>query len=144
MKILFDTSVIVEIDRHNSKIISLLKKIVEKEHVLVISTITVAEILTGSMLRKDAKQASLVAKEVLNQFIWQDIDSYVAEITAKMFSQLIIEKKDDQIEYQDVLIAASSVRSHCDVIITFNKKDFCLIESVQKHVYTPDEFEKKM
>ena len=49
MKILVDTSIIVEIDRGNKEVTNLLKKILEN-HELIISTITVGEILTGSYL----------------------------------------------------------------------------------------------
>ena len=137
MRYLIDTSIIVEIDRHNHEVIRTLTKLLENGHELIISTITVAEILTGSYLRKDAKVAALTAKEVLNQFLWKDIDGLTADITAKIYAQLIIEKKHHSIEYADVLIAATCISSHCDKLMTLNKKDFSLIPSIS--IVSPNE-----
>ena len=91
MKILFDSSIIVEIDRQNEQVITILKDLVNKKHELIISTITVSEILTGSYLRKDSEEAVVKAKEILNQFTWKDFDNESAENSAKLFSFLIIE-----------------------------------------------------
>ena len=79
MKILFDSSIIVEIDRQNEQVITILKDLVNKKHELIISTITVSEILTGSYLRKDSEEAVVKAKEILNQFTWKDFDNESAE-----------------------------------------------------------------
>ena len=142
MRILLDTSIIVEIDRGNRNTIDLIKKLMVQRDDLVISTVTVAEILTGSYLRADTKEAVLKAKEVINQFIWKEIDGETAEIAAKLFSALIIDKKWDQIEYADILIAASAVSAGCDFVLTLNKKDFVLFQTLEKKVYTPEEFSR--
>jgi len=137
MKYLVDTSVIVEIDRQNQEVIKTLTKLLEKGHELIISTITVAEILTGAYLRKDAKIAALTAREVLNQFVWNDIDGITADVTAKLYAQLMIEKKHHSIEFADVLIAATCISNHCDKLMTLNKKDFSLIPSIS--IVSPNE-----
>jgi len=144
MKILFDTSIIVEIDRQNEKIVNILKKLVEKRHDLIISTITVAEILTGSYLRKDSKEAVLKAKEVLNQFLWVDYDSSVAEDTSKLLSNLIIERKEKSVDYPDIQIAATFLASNCDYLITFNKKDFLQFQNIKEKILDIYELEKKL
>lgn len=143
MKILVDTSVIVEIDRHNKRIASLLKRLVERGDELIISTVTVAEILTGARLRRDADQATKKAKEILNQFIWCNADGDAAEVAAYLYSGLYATHNENSIEFQDVLIGATALSVHADVILTLNKKDFLLLSPVQHRVRTPEEFEKK-
>ena len=142
MKLLFDTSILVEIDRHNEKTIKLLQKLAEQEE-LFISTITVAEILTGSNLRKDAPIALLKAREVLNQFLWIDVDGDVAEIMARLYSYLLLEKKEKSIEYPDVLIAATFLSLRGEALITLNKKDFQIFPHIKEKVFTPEEFTGK-
>ena len=61
MKILVDTSIIVEIDRGNKEVTNLLKKILEN-HELIISTITVGEILTGSHLNKNQNEENFASQ----------------------------------------------------------------------------------
>lgn len=143
MKILLDTSILVEVDRENKNIIQLLQRIVEDGNELIISTITVAEILTGSYLHYDPKIALAKAKEVLNQCTWKEIDGETAEITAQLYSHLFLCKKQDQIEYPDVLIAATFFSSGCDVLLTLNIKDFVLVENLKEKIYSPDAFTKK-
>lgn len=143
MRILLDTSILVEIDRHNEEVIQLLQNLVARGDELIISTITVAEILTGSSLRRDAKIAILKAKEVLNQCTWKEVDGATAEITAQLYSSLFLEKKEKHIEYPDVLIAATFFSAHCDVLLTLNMKDFTLLQNIKEKVYTPESFKKK-
>lgn len=139
MKILCDTSILVEIDRHNESVVRLLKSYLEKDHELVISTITVAEILTGAFLNRKSKDAVLTAKEILNQFTWIAIDSETAETAAELSAALFIDKKQDHVEYQDVLIAASALRANADILLTLNKKDFVLFSSLKDKIHTPEE-----
>ncbi|HLD04177.1 MAG TPA: type II toxin-antitoxin system VapC family toxin [Candidatus Nanoarchaeia archaeon] len=141
MKLLFDTSVLVDIDRNKSETIELLKSLVQ-HHELCISTITVTEILTGASLRRDAETATLKAKEILNQFAWQSVDGMTAEVAAGLFAHLIVEKKAESIEYADVLISASYFAAHCDALITHNQKDFTLLPGIQ--VFTPESFRRKL
>lgn len=142
MRILLDTSILVEVDRHNEDVIHLLQKLVGKGDELIISTVTVAEILTGSYLRRDTKIAVLKAKDVLNQCTWKEVDGATAEITAQLYSSLFLEKKEKQIEYPDVLIAATFFSAHCDVFLTLNVKDFILFERLKEKVHTPEQYEK--
>ena len=139
MKLVVDTSVLVEIDRHNEQTIRLLQKLAEREE-LLISTVTVAEILTGAHLRKDASLAILKAKEVLNQFLWISVDGEVAERVAKLYAFLLFEKKEKSIEYPDVLIAATFLSVRGDILLTLNKKDFQAFPHLKEQVFTPDEF----
>ncbi|MBI2675061.1 MAG: type II toxin-antitoxin system VapC family toxin [Candidatus Aenigmarchaeota archaeon] len=140
MKILVDTSVIVEIDRGNESVTSLLKSLVKANTELVISTVTVSEILAGSYLTKDVRKAVMTAKEVLNQFLWVDLDGEVAEKTAQLLAYLLSEKRT--IEYQDIVIAATFFTTRSDYLLTLNRKDFLAIPALNKKVYAPDEFRK--
>lgn len=142
MNIFFDTSVIVEVDRNSGAVISLLKKLVSQGHELLISTVTVAEILTGSYLRKDARDAVLKAKDILNQFTWKELDGAAAEKAAQLYAYLIVEKKEASVEYADVLIAATFLSSHADALITLNTKDFVVFPPIKDTVFRPEEFKK--
>ena len=57
MRVLVDTSILVEIDRHNPRVVDLLKTLSEQQTELLISTTTVAEILTGPYLLKDSQKS---------------------------------------------------------------------------------------
>jgi len=144
MKILFDSSIIVEIDRQNEQVITILKDLVNKKHELIISTITVSEILTGSYLRKDSEEAVVKAKEILNQFTWKDFDNESAENSAKLFSFLIIEKKEKSVDYPDILIAATFLTLNCDYLVTLNKKDFLVFPRIKEYVLDYKELEEKI
>lgn len=141
MKVVLDTSIIVEIDRQNKSVVSLLKSLLDNNVELVISTITVSEILTGAYLTKDVNNSLITAKEILNQFNWIDLDGEVAEKTGQLLAFLISEKKT--IEYQDVAIAASFLISHSDYVLTLNKKDFIVFPHLKDKVFSPEEFKKK-
>lgn len=141
MKVIVDTSIIVEIDRHKRDTVDLIRKLVENNIDLVISTVTVSEILTGSYLKKDVSKSVITAKEVLNQFTWIDLDGTVAEKTAQLLAYLLTEKKN--IEYQDAAIAASFFTSHSDYLLTLNKKDFLAFPMLVGKVFSPEEFADK-
>lgn len=138
MKIILDTSIIVEIDRQNENVVNILEETIEKNIEIVISTITISEILTGSYLKKEFEKAVLDAKRILTQFLWIDLDGEVAEKTAQILAYLIAEGK--MIEYQDIAIAAIFFVSKSDYLITLNKKHFESIESLKGKVLDPDEF----
>lgn len=142
MKVFFDTTVIVEIDRKNEDVIRLTKNLVDKRHDILVSTITISEILAGSYLRSDAKKAVAEAKRLLAQFLWVDFDAAVAEKTAQYLAYLIAEGKP--IEYQDVAIAASCTTSKADYLLTLNKTHFARIPDIRDKVYEPKEFKNVM
>lgn len=142
MKILLDTSIIVEIDRHNDVVLNILKEATKKGIEVVISTVTISEILTGSYLKKEFKKALLEGKKILSQFQWIDLDGEVAERTAQLLSYLILEGRP--IEYQDVVIASTFFISHSDYLLTLNKSHFSIIPGMKDRVFTPKEFNEKI
>ena len=141
MRVLVDTSVIVEIDRQQRETVSLLKRLAASSE-LLISTVTVSEILTGSYLRKDVAPSIRTAKSILNQFHWIDLDGAVAEKTGQLLAFLLIEKQD--VGYQDVAIAASALTANVDYLLTMNKKDFIIFPQLQGKVVSPDELNQKL
>ena len=141
MKIVLDTSVIVEIDRRNNDTISLIKKLAA-DNTLIVSTITVSEILAGSYLRRDFEKASIAAKQILGQFLWVDFDGAIAEKTGQYIAYLIAEGKI--IEYPDTEIAATFKVSDADYILTLNKPHFENLPDLKGKVFTPKEFAKRV
>ena len=140
MNVILDTSVIVEIDRKNKEVINILKKLIDDDHRILVSTISVSEILTGSYLRKDYKSSVLEAKRILGQFLWIDLDARIAEKTAQYLAYLIAEGY--VIEYQDAAIAATFKITDSDYLLTLNKNHFERIPDLKNKIYTPKEFSK--
>lgn len=140
MKVLLDTSAIVEIDRKNEDVIGIIKRLIDRDHDIVVSAVTISEILTGSYLRKDFKKAVEEAKRILGQFIWIELDAEVAEKTAQYLAYLIVE--GSIIEYQDVAIAATFKITDADYLLTLNKSHFERIPELKGKVYEPKEFGK--
>lgn len=142
MKVLFDTSIIVEIDRKNKSAIDIVKSLIDKDADLFISTVTLSEILTGCHLRDNYENASMEAKRILSQFLWMDFDSQIAEKTAEFMAFLI--KKGKTIEYQDVAIAATFDSINGDFLLTLNKPNFENIASLKGRVFTLNELKGKL
>ncbi len=142
MKILVDTSAIVEIDRQKETTVDLFKKLTESDTQLLISTITVSEILTGSYLRTDFKAAVITSKEILSQFLWLPMDGQIAEKTAQLLAYLLTQKKS--IEYQDTVIAATFLISGSDYLLTLNKKEFLVFPQLKEKVFSPEELSEKI
>ncbi len=74
MKVFLDASIIVEIDRKNQAVIDIMKTLIDGDHEVLVSAITLSEILTGSYLRRDFQKAVETAKKILGQFIWIDFN----------------------------------------------------------------------
>lgn len=137
MKILLDTSVIVEIDRKNKLMIELIKGLIDKNADISISTVTLSEILTGCYLREDYENALSEAKRVLSQFLWIVLDSDIAEMTGRFMAYLI--KKGKRTEYQDAVIAATFNKIDGNYLLTLNKSHFDLLPELRGKVFTPKE-----
>lgn len=82
------------------------------------------------------------AKEVLRLFLWVDLDGGVAERVGQLLAYLITKGKP--IEYQDIVIAASFIKSHSDYLITLNKQHFIVFPKIAAQVYEPKEFLEKV
>ncbi len=142
MRIILDTSIIVEIDRKNSDAIKIIKKLIDNGSEIIVSMVTVSEILTGSYLTKDSKKSVLEAKRIMGQFIWVELDAEIAEKTAQYLAYLISHGK--MIEYQDVAIAATFKATNSDYLLTLNKAHFEHLPELVGKCYIPVEFIKKV
>ena len=140
MKVFLDTSIIVEIDRKNAEVIRLIRKLIDNDHDILVSTVTISEILTGSYLRKNFKEAVMEAKKILGQFLWIDLDAKIAEKTAQYLAYLIAE--GGIIEYQDAAIAATFTVAEANYLLTLNKRHFEAIPDLKGRVYSPEEFSR--
>lgn len=142
MKVVFDTSAVVEIERKNKLVIELVKGLMDKNADLSISIVTLSEILTGCYMRDDYEKASAEAKRVLSQFLWIDMDSKIAEKTAKFMSHLI--KKGKIVDYPDAIIAATFDSINGNYILTLNKRHFESIPEIKDKAFTPEELKEKI
>lgn len=140
MKFFFDTSILVEIERENRPVIETLKKLINNEHELLISTITISEILTGSYLTKNTVTSINKARRVLSQFKWINFDYRTAQKTAQILAFLRTEGKI--IGYPDAAIAASFIETKSDFMITLNKTHFLYVPDLKGKVYEPKEIGK--
>jgi predicted nucleic acid-binding protein len=136
MKLFFDSSVIVEIDRGNDEARKLMKRLVRDEHELLISSVTVAEIMTGAYRKGKTKEA----RKVLGQFQWIEMNGKVADRAGEMMAQLYGDGKP--IEFQDVAIAASAEQENSESLITTNTEHFKHIET-DVEIKTPEELQKE-
>lgn len=134
MKILLDTSILVSIDRKDKKTIEILK-VLQKTHDLYLNVITMAEILTGSNLRKDHKKAIKTAKNLFNQMKWIDVNASTAEKIGEINAYLIAHGQ--KIELPDIIIAGSCLVHNIDLILTFNLKHFLRIPALKYRTLTP-------
>ena len=142
MKIVLDTSAIVEIERKNKLMIELVKALVAGNSDLSISMVTLSEILTGCHLKGEYEKSSEEAKRVLSQFLWIEVDSAIAEKTAEFLALLI--KAGKIIEFPDVVIAATFDIINADYLLTLNKSHFENIQKLKGKVFTPKELKEKL
>ena len=137
MKIFFDTSVLVDLERGRDETIRLLEACQTAGHELWISAVTVSEIFTGAYLRTDADKAANRAREALGQFQWRDVDGEVAVATGQILAFLVAHGK--RIEYQDCVIGASCLVETGDRLVTENDVHFRLIPALGDRVLTTKE-----
>ncbi|MFB6158306.1 MAG: type II toxin-antitoxin system VapC family toxin [Candidatus Nanohalobium sp.] len=137
MKLFFDSSVIVEIDRGNKEVRKLMKRLVREEHEILISSVTVAEIMTGAYRKGKVKET----RKVLGQFQWIEMNGKVADRAGEMMAQLYEDGKP--IEFQDVAIAASAEEENSKALITSNTEHFKHIET-DVEVQMPEKLQKEV
>ncbi|MBI2137274.1 type II toxin-antitoxin system VapC family toxin [Candidatus Woesearchaeota archaeon] len=139
MKIALDSSVIIDIERRQQEAIETVKELIRENEEVIISTVTLSEILTGGYLKNNPKSVA-DSKRILSQFLWIDLNSKIAEKTAEYLAYLI--KNGNPIEYQDVTIAATAAVTKADYLLTLNKKHFEALPDLKGKIFTPAEFAK--
>lgn len=135
MRVVFDTTGVVNVDRQREPTVSLLEQIVDQGADLYVSTVTVAEILAGAKLTNDPQEASMAAKRVLGQFNWIDLDGGVADELGHLLAHIHQEGKP--IEFQDVAIAASHRTVGADRLVTSNEDHFNRLPGIEEDVRSP-------
>jgi predicted nucleic acid-binding protein len=141
MRVFFDSSVLVDVERKREDALVLLETLTDNDASLSISTVTVSEILTGAYLRRDASKAVLRAKALLGQFVWQELDGGVADATAKLLAYSYAEGKP--VGYPDTVIAASAIAQSADWLVTDNKEHFTVFPPLKGRVHTVKEAKRK-
>ena len=117
MKISLDTSIIVEIERRNEKIIEFIENPLER-HEIFISVVVLSEIFTGTYLRIDYVKATQKAKGLFSKFEIIPLNMEIADIIGQISAFLIT--NGSIIEYQDVAIAATFIYKMGDYLLTKN------------------------
>jgi len=139
LRILLDTSTLIELERQNEDAIALVKSLSANNEELIISTVTLSEILLGVYFQK-AHENIREAKKLLSQFTWIPLDERIADLTAKYEASLLA--IGNQIEFKDVAIAATFAATKSDFLITQNKKHFEIIPEIGSKALTIAEFKK--
>jgi len=137
MKIVIDTSILVDIDRKKQPVVDLCKRWCEQREELIISTTTVAEIISGAKLYHSNSQAVATAQELLNQFRWRDVDGEIAEVASDLLAEAY--QHHYLVDFADILIAATAIAERADVLCTQNKKDFVCFAALRTKVFTTTE-----
>ena len=139
MRILLDTSALIELERQNEDAIALVKSLIANNEELIISTVTISEILLGVYFQKAYENVG-EARKLLSQFTWIPLDEKIADTTAKYEALLLA--IGNQIEFKDVAIAATFAVTKSDFLITQNKKHFEILPEIGSKVRTISEFRK--
>ena len=122
MKLAFDTSIIIDIDRGKETTQKLMKNIVIEDHEIYISSVVVAEVLAGAYKQGKVEEA----KKVLGQFQWIDMNGQTADRAGEIMADLL--EKGERVEFQDTVIAASAEGIDADRLLTRNRKHFNKID----------------
>jgi predicted nucleic acid-binding protein len=120
MRILLDTSVLIDALRSRRGRRKWLAELVEAGHTLQTSALNVGEIFAGMRPEEEAR-----TKDFLNAVDCHDISSAVAEVAGKLQSEWA--RKGRTLTLGDMMVAAVALEQHCP-IATDNRKDFPMRE----------------
>lgn len=137
MRVVFDTTGIVDVDRGLEPTVTLLETLVVEGADLFVSTVTVAEAVAGVHLHEDPETAMGTARRVLGQFNWVDVDGEVAQITGELLA--LLHGAGDRVGFQDAAIAATHSVVGADALVTSNVDHFQRFGEIRDDVHTPDE-----
>ena len=139
MKIVLDSTVLIDVERKNKETLELVKRMLTNNEELIISTVTISEVLTG-VYYIGKREGLLDARTVLSQFSPVALDAEVADKTAQFVAFLL--KNGSPIEFKDVAIAATFAVTKSDFLLTQNKKHFEVIPEIGSKARTISEFKK--
>ncbi len=122
MKVLLDTTVLIDILKGNEKAIVTVDKI-RREAVLYTTTINIYEYLRGILLLPKNKEKHILALNVLiSNLDVLEIDQEVAKKAAMVYADM--RKIGATLDEPDYLIAGACLTNDIDTIITRNEKHF--------------------
>ena len=125
MKILLDTSVLIDVLRARNNRRALLANLLHEGHSLTTSVLNVAELYAG-MRPGEETQTS----EFLSGLVCFELDKSTAQLAGHFKSSWA--KKGRTLTLPDTIIAAIAVQNRC-ILFTDNRKDFPMPE-VQLHL----------
>jgi len=137
MKVFFDTTALIDLERCKDSAIKLVRLLSREDVPLLISIVTITELLAGAHSSREASKNVIRAKELLAEFNWIELDGRTAENIAILLAYR--NKIGQPVDYTDAAIAGSFLTSGSDFLITDNKKDF-EFPQLKGKVYTPKEF----
>ena len=140
MRIVLDSSVVIELERKNHEAIELIKNFFKNDEEVLISTVAMSEVLVGPYFSSDFKDAMMEIKQIISQFSSVDLDAEIAGKIAQYWAYLISE--DVPVQFQDVAIAATFTTTKSDFLITQNKKHFEILPEIGSKAFTVSEFKK--
>ena len=136
---MLDSTVLIDVERKNEEALALVKSMLANNEELIISTVTVSEVLTG-VYYIGKRETLFDARAVLAQFSPVPLDAEVADKTAQFVAFLL--KNGSPIEFKDVAIAATFAVTKSDFLLTQNKKHFEVIPEIGSKARTISEFKK--
>ena len=136
---MLDSTVLIDIERKNKDALGLVQDMLANNEELIISAVTVSEILTG-VYYIGKRESLLDAKAVLTQFSQVPFDGEVADKTAQFEAFLL--KNGSQVDFKDVATAATFIVTKSDFLLTQNKKHFEIISEIGSKARTISEFKK--
>lgn len=139
LKIVFDSSVLIEIERKNEEALELIEEMSSNNEELIISAVTVSEILIGAYYL-GGRESLAAAKTLLAQFRLVLLDAEVADKTAQYVAFLL--RNGNSVDFKDVAISATFAVTKSDFLITQNKKHFEIIPEIGSKARTISEFRK--
>lgn len=113
-KLLFDTDVLIDILKNNSKTIEQVKQLTKESEGFYCSTINLAEIFAGMRTNEDGRTRQLL--EGLSYF---DVTMQIAELAGRMK----FKTKTHVLWLDDCLIAATAIINEC-ILVTKNIKHY--------------------
>ena len=121
MKVLFDSSILIDHLRKVEGAEKLVIKISEKELIGYISVITEAELLSGKECKKSSKKSAV--ENLIKLFMQIDVNKQIAQKAGEF-------RRNYDVPLDDCIIAATAFHQKCK-IWTKNKKDFQKIKEIE-------------
>lgn len=121
MRIVFDTTILVDVSRNYKPAVELIEKVAKKEIEGFISGITEGEILSG----KECKREDILKKTLDTLYLFTKI-----EIDDKILQKAAEFRRNYDIALLDTIIAATAFYQKCK-LWTKNKKDFEKIKEIE-------------